>query len=73
MPLVVLTRSKDKFGDVRLEEERNRAQAELARLSRRGRQVYVDSGHNIQLEKPSVIVECVREMVEGIRKRRGGR
>jgi pimeloyl-ACP methyl ester carboxylesterase len=77
MPLVVLTRGEGGYEDLpnasarELEEERLRLQAELARLSRNGRQV-IDkkSGHNIHLEDPGLVIDSIRQVVEAARGKR---
>jgi hypothetical protein len=54
----------------RIEEERRRLQADLATLSRRGRQIVAArSGHHIQLEDPRLVVRAVRDVVEEARAR----
>jgi hypothetical protein len=58
MPLIVLTQGQGPGGWSDL-------QRQLARRSRRGRQVLVpDSGHGIPVEAPGAIVDAVREIVE---------
>ncbi len=39
-------------------------QAEMSRFSRRGKHVRVESGHLIPLEKPEVIVDAVRTILD---------
>jgi len=39
-------------------------QKESLNLSTNSKQIFVDSGHFIQLEKPEVVVEAIREMIE---------
>lgn len=73
MPLVVLTRAipieADAERGVEREQERLRHQADLASLSRRGRQRVASArtGHHIHLEEPEIVVEAVREVVSSIR------
>jgi pimeloyl-ACP methyl ester carboxylesterase len=48
----------------RLERQWIEAQEQLARLSSRGVQLVLrDTGHNIQRERPGVIIDAVREVV----------
>jgi pimeloyl-ACP methyl ester carboxylesterase len=76
MPLIVLSErwdlspqsgAKEKEA-ARVEDE---LQGEMARFSRNGRQIRVDSGHLIPLEKPAVVIDAVREVVTLARARRG--
>lgn len=70
MPLVVLTRAEGGYSnklDVpasELEAERKRVQASLAKLSTRGAQVMVESGHNMHLENPDAVVRAIRTVFE---------
>ncbi|HXC94688.1 MAG TPA: alpha/beta hydrolase [Edaphobacter sp.] len=69
IPLIVLTRAKGGFGsnlDVSAEEleaERLRLQASLALLSSNGRQIVIQSGHNIHLEAPNAVADAIKEVV----------
>jgi pimeloyl-ACP methyl ester carboxylesterase len=73
IPLVVLTRADGGYGDdldvpaAQLEQNRRESQASLAKLSKRGKQVIVKSGHNLQMEAPWVVVETIRSLVDEIR------
>jgi pimeloyl-ACP methyl ester carboxylesterase len=40
---------------------------ELARRSRRGRQILVDAGHSIHRDRPDVVINAIRDMVEAAR------
>jgi pimeloyl-ACP methyl ester carboxylesterase len=42
-------------------------QTELAELSSHNKQIKVDSGHHIAGEKPEVVIEAIKEMVEKVR------
>jgi pimeloyl-ACP methyl ester carboxylesterase len=43
-------------------------QQELAGLSSRGRQIMVkDSGHNIHVDQPNVVIDAIKEIVEQAR------
>lgn len=63
LPLVVLTRGQDGYRDAEVEQERKRLQAQLARLSKRGAQVIVPSGHNMHLENPDAVVDAIRAVL----------
>lgn len=52
-----------------LEDERLSAQAALARLSSAGRQVLVDSGHDMQTEAPDVVSQAIEDVVAAVRRR----
>jgi pimeloyl-ACP methyl ester carboxylesterase len=73
IPLVVLTRAEGGYGDdldipaAQLESDRKRLQAELAKLSKNGKQVIVPSGHNMQLEAPDTVADAIRGVVEECR------
>jgi pimeloyl-ACP methyl ester carboxylesterase len=69
-PLVVLTAGNAEYGpgEQGMEEDRRRAQAALARLSSRGRQVVAEgSGHHVQLERPALVADAIREVVTAVR------
>lgn len=74
-PLVVLTRRRGGYADMAnvsaaaLEDERLSAQAALARLSSAGRQVLVDSGHDMQTEAPDVVSQAIEDVVAAVRRR----
>lgn len=77
MPLIVLARTRGGYPDgmsvsaEALERERKELQSDLAHLSRRGKLVYaVNSGHNIHLEDPGLVIRSIREVVEMARARR---
>ena len=77
IPLVVLARTRGGYPDgmsvsaEALERERKELQSDLAHLSRRGKLVYaVNSGHNIHLEDPGLVIRSIREVVEMARARR---
>jgi pimeloyl-ACP methyl ester carboxylesterase len=70
-PLIVLTAAKSQLGSSlpgKVEEEQQRIwaevlQAELARLSSRGKQIIVpDSGHMIPYEHPEAVISAVHEV-----------
>jgi pimeloyl-ACP methyl ester carboxylesterase len=69
LPLIVLARENGGFGDdldrpaAELEQQRKQAQADLARLSTRGKLVLVPSGHNMQVEAPDAVVKAIQEVI----------
>ena len=69
LPLIVLTRENGGFGDdldrpaAELEQKRKQAQADLAKLSTRGKLVLVPSGHNMQIESPDAVVKAIQEVI----------
>jgi pimeloyl-ACP methyl ester carboxylesterase len=71
-PLIVLTRAHGGYGnnlDVPAEEmERVRLESQraLARLSSRGSQQIVNSGHNMHLEAPAVVAEAIAQVVAAV-------
>jgi pimeloyl-ACP methyl ester carboxylesterase len=73
IPVLVLTRAKGGYGDdldipaAQLEKERKDAQANLAKLSSNGKQIIVDSGHNMELEVPDQVAAAIHEIVIAVR------
>jgi pimeloyl-ACP methyl ester carboxylesterase len=78
LPLLVLSHSAggqplasvpgSPFTAEQLDAEGKRTQADLARLSRRGRQIVVaKSGHTIHRDAPAAVVAAIREVVEAAR------
>ena len=69
LPLIVLTRENGGFGNdldrpvAELEQQRKQAQADLAKLSTRGKLVLVPSGHNMQIEAPDAVVKAIQEVI----------
>jgi len=70
IPLVVLARTRGGYSDGMsisadsLERERKALQADLARLSRKGRVIYAaNAGHNIHVEDPALVVSAIRDVV----------
>ena len=76
IPLIVISRSKANFPG--LDEEQNKLateirtnlQNELAELSISSRHIKVNSGHDISNEKPEIVIEAIKEMVERIREKK---
>jgi hypothetical protein len=72
LPLVVITRGmpEEKGPDgPATEEQHHRDHAELAAMSSVGRQVIAtQSGHHVQLDQPSLVVETIRQLLGGAQK-----
>jgi len=74
LPITVLAREKGGFEEghdlsaAELERQRRQEQSDMAALSSRGRLSYVNSGHEMELEAPEVIVKAVHQMVVDRRK-----
>jgi pimeloyl-ACP methyl ester carboxylesterase len=75
LPLIVLARTRGGYPDGMsisaddLEKERKALQADLARLSRKGELIYArDSGHNIHLEDPRLVIRSIRAVVNQSRR-----
>jgi len=66
-PLIVLTRGKGGFDgrkdSLQLEHERLQAQKKLTELSSNSKQILdMNSGHNIHVEDPAVVIAAIREV-----------
>ncbi len=77
IPLTVLTRADGGYREGQadipapeLERERREGQAKLAALSSNGRQLYLQSGHNMELEAPDEVVAAIRQMAAILRRSR---
>jgi len=74
LPLIVLTRAAGGYGNdldvpaAVLEDERRALQEKLVRLSGRGRQVVVGSGHDMHLEAPDTVARAIRSLVNDARR-----
>ena len=76
MPLIVLSAGRQETipslsnaENQHLWEEMQAQQSELAALSSDSRQIIADqSGHNIQLDRPDLVIDAIREMLGAIRK-----
>ncbi len=73
-PLMVISRGKGDYPGTpevsgkQLDQERREEQAELVHLSRKGKQVIAEnSGHNIHLEDPALVVQQIQEVVNAVR------
>jgi pimeloyl-ACP methyl ester carboxylesterase len=80
LPLIVLARTNGGFADgmsvpaTELEKERRELQADLAALSTQGKLVYAaNSGHNIHLEDPELVIRSIREVLDQSRRSHGAR
>ena len=74
MPLIVLTSRESQYGSAdeqtraRLSEDRKRLQADLLTLSSNSKQIVAEkSGHHIQLDEPSLVVDAIQQLVEASR------
>jgi pimeloyl-ACP methyl ester carboxylesterase len=77
IPLIVLTRAdggyKEGESDVsaaQLERERKEGQSKLAALSTNGRQVFLRTGHNMELEAPDDVSAAIQEIIVAVRRHR---
>ena len=75
IPLIVLSRADGGYRDAdsdipaaQMEKERKEGQAKLALLSGNSRQVFVHSGHNMNLEAPDDVAKAIHEVVEAVRR-----
>ncbi len=75
IPLIVLTRAEGGYSDgdsdvpaAQMEKERKDGQAKLALLSSNSKQIFVHSGHNMDLEAPAEVAAAIREIVEAVRR-----
>jgi len=77
MPLIVLSRGQTQMStgpgisaeDVeQFKVANDEMQAELAALSTSGKQIIAeDCGHHIHVEQPELVIDAIREVVEGVR------
>ena len=75
IPLIVLTRAKGGYegrpDSAELEQERLSQQKELSHLSTNSKWIVdKNSGHNIHLEDPQLVIRSIREVVEAMRQHR---
>ena len=70
LPIIVLARKEGGYGDghdlsaQELERLRREEHEQMAALSSRGKVIWVDGGHEIELENPNAVIQAVREMVQ---------
>jgi pimeloyl-ACP methyl ester carboxylesterase len=75
LPIMVLAREKGGYDEghdlsaAELERLRRQGQADLAALSSHGELLFVNSGHEIELDAPDVLIDAVHRMVTDWRKR----
>ena len=74
IPLIVLTRGKSEYpagqSGQKLNEERQRMQADLLNLSRNSKQIVAtSSGHHIQLDDPALVIDAIVQVVDSVRSR----
>jgi pimeloyl-ACP methyl ester carboxylesterase len=74
IPLIVLTRAEGGYVDgqadipaAQLERERKDGQAQLVLLSSNSKQIFVRSGHNMELEVPGHVTDSIHKLIETIR------
>jgi hypothetical protein len=53
-----------------IEKERKEGQEKLVRLSTNSDQIFINSGHNMELEAPDDVTAAIRRMVEAVRQGR---
>jgi pimeloyl-ACP methyl ester carboxylesterase len=77
VPVMVLTRAEGGYrdGDIdipaaQMEKERKDGQAMLASLSSNSKQIFIESGHNMELESPQSVAAAIQKMVEVVRSHR---
>ena len=74
--LTVISRSKVSFPILNEKQDRLAAeiwhglQNELANLSTTSWQIKIDSGHDIANQRPEIVIEAIKEMIEWIRKKK---
>ncbi len=73
IPVVVLSRSHGGYGDdldipaAQMEIERLDSQHKLATLSTNSKQIFIASGHNMELQAPDSVASAIREVVDAVR------
>ena len=72
MPLVVLARgiaiAPSAERGIEREQDRQRLTADLAALSRNGRQITAsaDTGHHIHIDEPQLVIRAIRDVVSAV-------
>lgn len=70
LPIIVLARKEGGYGNgddlsaEELERLRREEHEQLAALSSRGKVIWVDGGHEIELENPEAVIKAVRELTQ---------
>ena len=72
IPLMVLSAKDSKKSQGIAYEDWKTLQDKLAKLSSHSQHIWVDSGHYIQLEKPTVVIDAINEMVEDVVTKKDG-
>ena len=65
-PVTILSASEPMSETSELAKDSNAKRVDILRLNPGARQVWVDSGHGIPLEKPKAVVSAVHELLAGI-------
>lgn len=73
LPLIVISRDLDRAEEIEagaeLNAERRALQENLSELSSKGRLIVaVGSGHHIHLEKPDIVVDAIRRIIDDVRR-----
>jgi pimeloyl-ACP methyl ester carboxylesterase len=74
IPVLVLTRAQGGYQsglDVsaeHMERERKDGQAMLSRLSSNSKQIFIHSGHNMELEAPDAVIDAIRQMLDTVQR-----
>lgn len=67
MPVYVLSALQPLGVSSALADDANRKRADIANLYPKAKQVWVDSGHGIPLEKPDAVAAAIKEAIERVR------
>ncbi len=67
-PVTILSAAKPMSESSELARDSNAKQIDIVRLNPGARQLWVDSGHAIPLEKPEAVVAAVREILSILRR-----
>jgi pimeloyl-ACP methyl ester carboxylesterase len=64
MPLVVLTAGKVQYSEAWLQDDHQKTQAALAKLSTKGKQIIAkESGHHIHIDEPDLVINAISELL----------
>lgn len=69
-PVTVLSASKPLRETSELARDSNAKRRDILRLNPGARQLWVDSGHAIPIEKPEAVVSAIRDILDAIRRRK---